>query len=748
MLAMSCQSRKSSERQHILNIFCEHFSSLVDETSKTTKCKSSQCSLTVKQQNVNSTAKSIQAAKGTCKIKRRKTKRERNNVKYGKEYLSRNTEQNSAGASKKVCRVYRCSHPGCFSSRPACTSTQKISADPKAVIITQNRLTQHLGIFNKEVKSASIDRLLPQEREEAGEALDRISQQTNVDTEKNPEDECHIDITEIEPEPIASEKGSLDGCGSLANNSSSDMTRKSSLCCRKKEQTPEVRSDTKKELVSVVRSDQEKKLAPVVRSDPEKELVSVVRSNQEKELVPVVKSNPELQTSVVEEMAVKLVSTLHPCSVFPGRNLLGEARQALIDILMNTHGKLPDFIAKEAHRNKDYEDLIFSHKKDCECSVDPDIEIRSETGKGSVPMKRPDKERASESKKSCEPCRHRKHWDKPAFLSYLKENEHPNPRLIAEKLVNEDQANKPLSDFFFRAEPDFCEDHSVNCSVLPFTQQSDQHCHYWQNTAFQKSTLFKENVHKTPEEILLEDYDHNDPFVSLPSTSQLFRKIYEDCSPHKCTPNMIQDFCSTQEQSKGIFLQADSASVLSRPGPHIFTSGDSALAYCHPSSLSSSRQFSNDLSQTQDVSPNSEFLPFRHHSINAMKLLKWEQIVPECKKKNFIYSCYEHELAKTDQPASVFKASKENVEAKKPFLVSETELKSNMHFERSEGTMTTLSEYSGLDHTMRVSHDIPVREYLPHYKQPSSSHYSMDFIEKGKGSICVMENAIIREEDY
>uniref|UniRef100_A0A8B9PE48 Uncharacterized protein n=1 Tax=Apteryx owenii TaxID=8824 RepID=A0A8B9PE48_APTOW len=89
------------------------------------------------------------------RVKRRKTKRERDSAKFG---------QKVAGARRLEPRIPWRVVPvpplpvwGCrCAGRPL---RSPVSA-PKPVVITQNRLSQHLGMFNREVKSIDIERLL------------------------------------------------------------------------------------------------------------------------------------------------------------------------------------------------------------------------------------------------------------------------------------------------------------------------------------------------------------------------------------------------------------------------------------------------------------------------------------------------------------------------------------------------------------------------------------------------------------
>ncbi|XP_067318563.1 proline-rich protein 19, partial [Anolis sagrei] len=97
----------------------------------------------------------------SIRVKRRRSRRERNGARFGRSALDTDVEPVSSGVrglpKKAVLR------PPFWGSqlRPGAHSTP--IGGTKAVVITQHRLThcpQHWGIFNREVKSADIERLL------------------------------------------------------------------------------------------------------------------------------------------------------------------------------------------------------------------------------------------------------------------------------------------------------------------------------------------------------------------------------------------------------------------------------------------------------------------------------------------------------------------------------------------------------------------------------------------------------------
>ncbi|XP_042295981.1 proline-rich protein 19 [Sceloporus undulatus] len=95
----------------------------------------------------------------SVRVKRRRTRRERNSVKFGRNASDQAPEQrgNCWGLQKRLPPFWGSQLRLCAQSTPI----RGICGAKPAVIITQNRLTQqHQGMFNREVKSADIERLL------------------------------------------------------------------------------------------------------------------------------------------------------------------------------------------------------------------------------------------------------------------------------------------------------------------------------------------------------------------------------------------------------------------------------------------------------------------------------------------------------------------------------------------------------------------------------------------------------------
>ncbi|KAM6033156.1 proline-rich protein 19 [Theristicus caerulescens] len=84
---------------------------------------------------------------GPGRVKRRKTKRERDTAKFGRKVPGAGRR----GAGPPPRRL-----PPLWARRPAASPLPA----PKTVVITQNRLCRHRGMFNREVKSVDVERLL------------------------------------------------------------------------------------------------------------------------------------------------------------------------------------------------------------------------------------------------------------------------------------------------------------------------------------------------------------------------------------------------------------------------------------------------------------------------------------------------------------------------------------------------------------------------------------------------------------
>nr|XP_033819365.1 uncharacterized protein LOC117369233 [Geotrypetes seraphini]XP_033819366.1 uncharacterized protein LOC117369233 [Geotrypetes seraphini]XP_033819367.1 uncharacterized protein LOC117369233 [Geotrypetes seraphini]XP_033819368.1 uncharacterized protein LOC117369233 [Geotrypetes seraphini] len=252
----------------------------------------------------------------TLKVKRRRTKRERDNAKFGKISKSR-----SVGT---VSRMYT-SHPDFHHSVPGPSSAvvHKSTYVSNPVVITQNRLTQHLGIFNREVKSADIGRLLSQELEIERSAAGKSSE-TEKDVGEGFSNTTKASLLkEIKMSHLQLEK--------RESGSSSQTVIDSSLVLENFSQCPGT--------------------ADLQAKGTEHLHTPAFPSGNGKENKPPQGTEPWPLKVPVKELAADLAAELNLHTVFPGRYFLGEAQKVIFSLLLNRHGKIPD-VSEFALRQK------------------------------------------------------------------------------------------------------------------------------------------------------------------------------------------------------------------------------------------------------------------------------------------------------------------------------------------------------------------------------------------------------------
>ncbi|KAJ8005230.1 hypothetical protein DPEC_G00144480 [Dallia pectoralis] len=144
--------RAIKDRQNVLDVFCNHFKSTDKTTDRSTPhcCPSSHTRNTERQSSQ------------TNKIKRWKTRKERSQVKGGASNC-KSHRQYQDGKEKGHCR-------GCCQSGRQPSQQRRapfghvFTAGQDPSIITDNRLIGHRGLFNHEVKSIDIERLVGEQR--------------------------------------------------------------------------------------------------------------------------------------------------------------------------------------------------------------------------------------------------------------------------------------------------------------------------------------------------------------------------------------------------------------------------------------------------------------------------------------------------------------------------------------------------------------------------------------------------------
>ncbi|XP_030069178.1 proline-rich protein 19 [Microcaecilia unicolor] len=251
------------------------------------------------------------------KVKHRRTKRERDNAKFGKILESRSVET--------VSRMYT-SQPDFLHSvpRPSSRIVHKSTHVSNPVVITQNRLTQHLGIFNREVKSADIERLLSKEMES-----ERNIAGKSTETEKDVGEEVSsVAKASLLKEIVKTSQLQLEKRGS---GSSLQTVLDSSLVLENFSQCPST-ADLQAEGMEHLQT------PPLLSANG-------------KENKPPQRTDPWPLKAPVKELADDLAAELNLYTVFPGRYLLGEAQKVIFLLLLDRHGKVPD-VSEFAMRQK------------------------------------------------------------------------------------------------------------------------------------------------------------------------------------------------------------------------------------------------------------------------------------------------------------------------------------------------------------------------------------------------------------
>ncbi|XP_066465493.1 proline-rich protein 19 [Eleutherodactylus coqui] len=229
----------------------------------------------------------------TLKVKRRKTKKERNSLKFQprteiskKTAFSRGELQRNNMGRKMVSR-----------------SGMKGVCNTKQVFITENRLTHHKGIFNREIKSVDIGRL--------------VNQTTEVDPSKTGTVHCLVES--IRKTPQSQQKlGPTQECENEDVHS------------LQKEPSPET-SIHISEPASCSKQDEEiEEHQSCSRSDGQAYPGSATTT-----------SSCRHQPSPITEIAKNIHNMLNTHSVFPGRNLVSETRQAILEKVRHLHHRNP-----------------------------------------------------------------------------------------------------------------------------------------------------------------------------------------------------------------------------------------------------------------------------------------------------------------------------------------------------------------------------------------------------------------------
>ncbi|XP_008123136.2 proline-rich protein 19 [Anolis carolinensis] len=348
------------------------------------------------------------------RVKRRRSRRERNGARFGRGTPDADAEpvsSSSKGLPKKVAP-----RPPFWGSqlRPGAHSTPIGGA--KAVVITQHRLThrpQHWGIFNREVKSADIERLLSPRTgpEVAVEVTPECGDKETVqEEEEGGEVQLHHSC---KPNPLAAE----------------DAT----------EAAPQL---------SVTPAALE-----VSPQDME------VKTVGEKKNVPPVAGGiePTKGQSLAKELAQDLQRLLDLQALFPGRSVVSEAQQAVARALREQRKAWPDMDALDSLRR-----TLVSRGGSSGEALRTGLRSPSSRDRGPWPGSRPGHCGSGDSEEPGLPLRKRRGQEETFLAGFP-----PSPSQSAARMAAEgpDQREQGL-DSFLGADASFPSD-AVNPLLLP-----------------------------------------------------------------------------------------------------------------------------------------------------------------------------------------------------------------------------------------------------------------------------------------
>ncbi|KAJ6623380.1 hypothetical protein lerEdw1_014846 [Lerista edwardsae] len=284
----------------------------------------------------------------SVRIKRRRTRRERNYVKFGRNIATERVpgqRPSGKGLQKMLPPFWSSQLSTCIKQS---VHTTKVTCGAKPIIITQNRLSQHLGMFNREVKSADIERLLSPRTEQ--QVMELTPLQRDSGLERQPAEELHpCKSCNDDQKCILSELGS--GVKDLCEDKEDSfpaVVRTVPALIPKHYSVATVRAADAGSQPSAGPSAVEFGHQSETQTLETEMIESGAAIPNEKENVPPVTAvGAELcrGRSPVRQLAQDLEKLLDLKARFPGRNLISETRQAVIDALLDQKKTLPDFSA-------------------------------------------------------------------------------------------------------------------------------------------------------------------------------------------------------------------------------------------------------------------------------------------------------------------------------------------------------------------------------------------------------------------
>ncbi|CAH2318813.1 Hypothetical predicted protein [Pelobates cultripes] len=262
--------------------------------------------------------RTIEGEKKTIpKVKRRKTKKELD-AKFHKSEME---TFRSKGSRRLLKKQDLSRNPFC--SRVVQSSVQKCACNSNPVIITQNRLSHHQGMFNREVKSVDIGRLLTKEPENKDNAeLDL--QKHRSKSEGNIGQDCSSCSTALPPRTESQQNDSIISLKSRGPKTPIQPIESVTDIVQNEEKTP--------------LSGQEGNVhRPTSWSSSETELPEV-----------------ETEAAPVFEVAEEIFKMLDTQVLFPGRNLVNEIQKAIMENMRQNHEKDTNRPAVPAQSELDY----------------------------------------------------------------------------------------------------------------------------------------------------------------------------------------------------------------------------------------------------------------------------------------------------------------------------------------------------------------------------------------------------------
>lgn len=290
------------------------------------------------------------AEQKSVRVKRRRTRRERDYVKFGRKATGKIPEQrpNRRGLKKMLPPFWSSQLSNCAKSTPI-----QGSHLAKSVIITQNRLTQHLGIFNREVKSADIERLLSPKAEHDTMDVTPIQKASGGLLGEEIQSCSSLDATQ-KSVPGEQGEGPLKDLNTVHEDSHFPGTPAAPASVREHHPVAvvqELDAGYKPSLAFPAAATMFNQQA-IEEEAPQS--TTTVAAYDKENIPPPPAEGVEVKkrTRLAKELAQDLEKLLDLKAIFPGRDLISEMRQTVINAVLQQEKTLPDRSALTLLRRK------------------------------------------------------------------------------------------------------------------------------------------------------------------------------------------------------------------------------------------------------------------------------------------------------------------------------------------------------------------------------------------------------------